>query len=217
MLLYPIPKVELSQNVSEFVNATCNVCGMEGQMDVEGGAPIRQTIVCPYCGSTNRERQIANVLLNSLRIGGMKLPCLATARWEEERVIFQEEEGNSLYEVLYLCKGYRSGDIEDFSGPLYDIVVSCDTLSREADPYREFDNIFRSLNSGGSFVFTVPFNHVAYLDDIHPGASVFSLEMTIKLAKMGFVVYMHRLWGSGGATTEGIYGPDAIVFEAFKP
>ena len=121
-----------------------------------------------------------------------------------------------------------------------DMVLSSDVLEHVADPYRAHEEIRRVLRSGGSHIFTVPFHQQLYLDEqrayvnehgdvvhlkepiyhsdpLRPTADVlvytiFSLEMLIRLRRMGFVTNLYRLH----SPRLGILGHNAIVFEAIK-
>jgi hypothetical protein len=88
-------------------------------------------------------------------------------------------------------------------------------------------------------VFTVPFHLTGHLDHVRARATeqgrpellaeplyhddplrdegvlvytIFGLEMLVRLAQIGFVTRLYRLW----QPWHGIVGPDAIVFDAVK-
>jgi SAM-dependent methyltransferase len=127
-----------------------------------------------------------------------------------------------------------------FADESIDMVLSSDVLEHVPDPYRAHEEIRRVLRPGGSHVFTVPFHQQLYLDQqrayvnehgdvvhleepvyhndpLRPSADVlvytiFSLEMLIRLRRMGFVTNLYRLH----SPRLGILGNNATVFEAIK-
>jgi SAM-dependent methyltransferase len=126
-----------------------------------------------------------------------------------------------------------------FSDASLDQVWSSDVLEHVPDPYRAQREVYRVLRPRGHHVFTVPFHPTGYLDDTRArlgddGAiellapplyhddpvgpdgvlvfTIFSLEMLVRLAEIGFVTRMYRLrepWS-------GIVGANAVVFDATK-
>ena len=95
------------------------------------------------------------------------------------------------------------------------------------------------LRPGGRHIFTVPFHQTQYLDDVlaEPGEggkprivkkalyhddplrrrgvlvyTIFSLEMLIRLRRIGFRTHMYRLY----RPLWGILGSNGLVFEAIK-
>ena len=121
-----------------------------------------------------------------------------------------------------------------------DMVMSSDVFEHVPDPYRAHEEVWRVLRPGGRHVFTVPFHQHLLLDDkrayldengqvvhleepiyhgdpVRPteGAlvyTIFSLEMLIKLGRLGFDTNLYRLH----SPRHGILGHNAIVFEAIK-
>jgi predicted SAM-dependent methyltransferase len=120
-----------------------------------------------------------------------------------------------------------------------DIVISSDVFEHIPDPYKGFAEIHRILKPGGRHIFTVPFygdryrdeirtviesdgsvNHLlppSYHDDpIRPEGIlvyvIFSMEMLMKLNDMGYQVKMYNMRNP----CQGIFGNNAIIFEAIK-
>jgi SAM-dependent methyltransferase len=121
-----------------------------------------------------------------------------------------------------------------------DMVLSSDVLEHVPDPYRAHEEVRRVLRPGGSHVFTVPFHQHLHLDDrraqvdehggvihlkeaiyhgdpVRPAEGVlvytiFSLEMLVRLRRLGFVTNLYRLHSA----RHGILGHNAVVFEAIK-
>lgn len=120
-----------------------------------------------------------------------------------------------------------------------DQVWSSDVLEHVPEPYQAHREIHRILRPGGHHVFTVPFHQTAYLDEVRARLddrgevehlaeplyhddpvgpegvlvyTIFSLEMLVRLAELGFATRMYRLW----APWRGIVGANALVFDAVK-
>jgi SAM-dependent methyltransferase len=120
-----------------------------------------------------------------------------------------------------------------------DLVISSDVIEHIAEPYRAYEEIHRILKTGGRHIFTVPFyqtefldedraiqednGHIVFLKDpMYHGDplckegslvyKIFSLEMLVKLRKIGFTTNVWHLYKPGC----GILGSNAVVFEAIK-
>jgi SAM-dependent methyltransferase len=127
-----------------------------------------------------------------------------------------------------------------FEDNRFDVILSSEVFEHIPDTYKAFREVYRVLKPGGRHIFTVPFDaqsftdvikairdedgNIQYLtepeyheDPIRPNGGVlvyqiFSLEMLIKLNKIGFVTKMHQLYNP----FTGILGDNAIVFESIK-
>ena len=127
-----------------------------------------------------------------------------------------------------------------FSDNQFDFVISTDVFEHVADPYIAHQEVYRVLKPGGRHIFTVPFYQADTLDErrasidskgeiiyhmeplyhidpIRPDGvlvfNIFSIEMLVKLAKIGFRTNMHHLY----RPSNGILGNNGTVFEAIKP
>lgn len=106
------------------------------------------------------------------------------------------------------------------------------------DPYKAFKELYRILKLGGVHIFTVSFYQTDYFDEkraeiidgeviyhmepiyhLDPLNSsgilvynIFSLEMLLKLAQLGFRTTMHKLYD----IRYGILGNNGLVFESKK-
>lgn len=126
-----------------------------------------------------------------------------------------------------------------FSDKQFDFVISTDVFEHIADPYIAHQEVYRVLKPGGRHIFTVPFYQTDILDEkraamdekgeiIHykeplyhidplraDGVlvfNIFSIEMLVKLSRIGFRTNMHHLY----RPSNGILGPNGLVFEAIK-
>jgi SAM-dependent methyltransferase len=121
-----------------------------------------------------------------------------------------------------------------------DLVLSSDVFEHIPDPYTAHAEVHRVLRPNGRHVFTVPFHQMEFLDDVRAhiddrgvlvldkeaiyhhdpirpseGAlvyTIFGLEMLVKLRRIGFLTNLYKLY----SPLHGIFGPNAIVFEAVK-
>lgn len=138
--------------------------------------------------------------------------------------------------------GVRHEDLQalSFADGSFDLVLSSDVMEHMPDPYRAHAEIFRVLRPGGRHILTVPFypweardevraklvdGEIKYFgeklyhgDPVRPGEgilvwTIFSLEMLVRLAEIGFKPSVWRL----NEPSHGIIGAGAIVFEALKP
>ncbi len=121
----------------------------------------------------------------------------------------------------------------------FDIVITTDVMEHVKDPYIAQKEIYRILKPGGRHIFTVPFYQTEILDETRAAQNqngetvynmepiyhvdplrqegilvynIFSIEMLVKLSKIGFRTNMHHLY----RPTNGIIGPNALVFESIK-
>jgi SAM-dependent methyltransferase len=145
------------------------------------------------------------------------------------------------YKSGEIVNGVRHEDLQQlsFENDSFDILISADVFEHIPDPYKAHTEIFRVLKPGGRHIFTVPFYQEQILDErraiineknevIHlkeplyhcdPLSSkgilvynIFSLEMLIKMAEIGFITNIYLL----KVPSAGIWGKNAVVFEAIK-
>ena len=140
-----------------------------------------------------------------------------------------------------MVEGKLHQDLMDlsFDNESMDLVISSDVFEHIPDPYRAHREVYRVLKGGGAHVFTVPFYQTEFVDEdrtitdirgntlfvkdpIYHGDpmrsegalvhKIFSLEMLVKLGKIGFRTNMYKIY----KPSSGIFGPNALVFEAIK-
>lgn len=160
----------------------CLVCGRPSVAEIRG-ANLRESCRCIRCGASNRQRQIAAVILAAA--GPPRPRSLVQFAAATPASIYNTEAGGALHGALstasrYRCSEYlspdtRGGAIVDgvehqdlcslsFPGGAVDLVVSGDVLEHVPDPYTAHREIRRVLRDGGRHVFTVPFDHRECLD-----------------------------------------------------
>jgi SAM-dependent methyltransferase len=168
-------------------DVTCPVCGMQKQTVRFVGSDLREEGKCSHCGSYNRLRQLADIILpEASRLTGHKLQALQDLVHTNLRILNTQCQG-VLHTVLkrapgYVCSEYINSDIpagqviehirhEDlqrttFKDEVFDLVVSTDLMSRIPRPYQGFHELRRILRPGGAHIFTVPFSPGDYHDQI---------------------------------------------------
>lgn len=127
-----------------------------------------------------------------------------------------------------------------FADERFDLVLSSDVMEHIADPYQAHREIYRILKKGGRHIFTAPFYQTRFQDEVrsqldekgnlvhfqdpwyhddpvrpNQGAVVFrifSMEMLVRLEEIGFHTRFYRTY----APWYGIFGPNGLVFEAYK-
>jgi len=126
-----------------------------------------------------------------------------------------------------------------FPNDQFDYVITTDVFEHISDPYLAHQEVYRVLKPGGRHIFTVPFYQTEiqdekrahidiegeiiydkqalyHIDPIRKDGilvyNIFSIEMLVKLSKLGFLINMYHLY----RPYYGFIGPNAIVFEAIK-
>jgi SAM-dependent methyltransferase len=158
----------------------CPVCGRRSLL-TWGRAALRETVLCFACGSYNRQRQVAAVVLAG-HPGCSSLQSLPAG----PRVL-NTESGGALHAALchlpgYVCSeyfgdGHASGDLVDgrlhqdlmatsFPDGSFDLVVSSDVFEHIPHPYAAHAEVFRILAPGGRHVMTAPFRPAGWRDEV---------------------------------------------------
>jgi len=175
------PNAVDAQTIGHDLSGTCPVCGREavffGFTD-----NVRESGFCSNCGSTNRQRQMAECVrqaydLNDL--GEFNLP--------DGFSIFKTESNGALHKRLegsrgYVCSEFFGPDVErgshvgsvmhqdlmalTFDDEQFDLVLSSDVFEHIPRPYDAHSEVLRVLKPSGRHIFTVPFAAGTDLDDI---------------------------------------------------
>jgi len=167
------------------------VCGSITEFIVQHDN-LRETCVCRGCGSFNRQRQIASVILHGQNSepGGSRFRSLKKLANQTNLFMYNTESRGAIHGVLKLNSRYISSE---FFGPTFQsgsfvggvmhqdlmtlslatesvaLVISSDVFEHIPDPYKAHEQVFRVLRPGGRHVFTVPFYQTECLDEVRSG------------------------------------------------
>lgn len=173
------------------VKAHCCICGSVGTLffdlpDVDltrhhGVGVLRETLSCKSCGSTNRQRTLAHVLISELQRrfacgGGTALGQLVPAAtqieiWDTDafspisarvRSVANITVSKYLPELPFgveMEPGVFNIDLQQisFEAGRFDIILSSDIMEHVRDDRAAHAEIFRCLRPGGAYIFTVPY------------------------------------------------------------
>lgn len=180
----------------------CQVCGRftPWRVTVDN---LRETGLCRWCKSVNRQRQIAYVVCRALSLArNRRFGSLAEIAQLDDLVVYNTECAAAIHDVLsrakhYYCSEYfgpehRSGDYVNgwlhqdlmsmsFGDSSIELIISGDVFEHIPDPYQAHREVYRVLKRGGRHVFTVPFDQAQYLDDVR--AKVDETGKTVMLAE----------------------------------
>lgn len=178
-------------NLIKFYYGYCNICGKIIRFSINS-ENLRENVICDSCKSTNRKRQIAEVILAYInRIYNKKFRKITDLeKINAQLFIYNTENNDPLHEKLFMCfagtnyyiysnyfgSDRKSGDFVNgilhqdltktsFEDDKFDIVITSDVLEHIPEPYSAFKEIYRILKKGGVHVFTVPFYHNEFLDE----------------------------------------------------
>jgi hypothetical protein len=190
--IYPIypGQPTLFEKVAVRLTATagfCLVCGRPA-LFTSWEQNLRESGICLFCKSKNRNRQMAYLLTRALNPQHanpftslralLKLPDLK---------IYNTEAAGPLHDWLarhpgYTCSEYfgpqhKSGEyihgirhenLErlSFADDSFDVVLSADVMEHVPCPYQGQAEIYRVLKPGGRHIFTVPFHQRDYFDEV---------------------------------------------------
>lgn len=165
----------------------CNICGRDTEFVVQS-ENLRETVLCQMCGSSNRQRQLASVILNWLNSNlRPRYLALQDVVEDSDMAIYNTEAGKAIHNIFknhpkYVCSEYFGPGVESgayFHGIMHqdlmtlslesesiDLVISSDVFEHIPDPYRGHQQIYRVLKKGGRHIFTVPFYQTECLDEI---------------------------------------------------
>jgi hypothetical protein len=164
---------------SFYTSGFCCVCGHEtnyltSYMYSTGPTPDgrempnwREHMQCGHCGLVNRMRAALNALhtlappTSESRV--YVTECLtSTYQWLHSR--YQHLQGSEYFgqdfEPGTMVDGIRHEDVMNmsFADASFDRILSFDVLEHVPDPAKAFREIYRVLDNGGVFLFSVPFS-----------------------------------------------------------
>ncbi|MGC3997199.1 MAG: class I SAM-dependent methyltransferase [Anaeromyxobacter sp.] len=154
----------------------CNVCSQATVFELESDN-LRETLACRRCGSFNRQRQLAAVLLEVAGLGAGAGVARLPRRWR----VWNLEARRALHQALaarlgqnhvaseFLDAALPSGAVRDgvlhvdaqrthFPDGAFEAVLSSDVLEHVPRPAAALAELYRVLAPGGHAIFTVPFH-----------------------------------------------------------
>jgi SAM-dependent methyltransferase len=170
--------------------ARCCVCGNTGTLlfgmpDIElcrhfGINVLRETLLCKFCGSTNRQRTLAHVLISVLHrqfacegaaLNGLTRRAEKVEIWDTDafgpigaRVgcVANVTRSKYLPQLPFGVEaepGVYNIDLQQASFPSnrFDVILTSDVMEHVRDDRRAHAEIFRCLRPGGAYLFTVPY------------------------------------------------------------
>jgi hypothetical protein len=209
MIIFPFPKREEDPyDYDEFVKGLCPICGNEATMEAVSGVSLRDSLVCEYCGSNVGDRLLAFNLIEQHKFGKGSA-FLAGGVWKEDRKVYVDAIGsisNSLDGLALTGELCEQPDDSVVFALFRDVFFTTD------EPYLVFEEIHKKLAPGGVALILLPFSKVLYEDS----EGFLSIEVVVKLSKIGLRTYIHDFGPLDGSRRSGIYG-DECVFEVVKP
>jgi SAM-dependent methyltransferase len=197
--IYPLihPKNSWLEEFAVTNTYTLGYCPICGQLTIflKFNENLRESGRCKVCHSTNRNRQMAVLLLGVIKEAkGLKFKSIKElikqANILEQLAdfkIYNTETTGCLHNLLkelpnytaseYLGTEYISGEVINgilhqdltnttFADYSFDVVLSSDVFEHIPNPYEGFQEIYRILKFGGRHIFTVPFYSDRYRDEV---------------------------------------------------
>ncbi len=206
----------------------CNICGCPTVFRVDD-PNFREHVVCRICGSRNRQRQIATLLLSYVTDASRRGSAWLSIRdIPRETIIWNAETTRTLHQrlALHLGKSYisseyidpllRSGEIRDgilhvdmqathFEDNSIDFILSSDVMEHVPHPRQALVETYRILRPGGCHIFTAPFYHHRFTN-----------ETRVRVDDGAVARYLRRPWyhddplRAGGALVYTIFAPELL-------
>lgn len=182
-LVFPLTKqycmtaLKLLTSVNHAIDIFCCVCGKFVSVSHNNPPNLRESLQCPECGATNRQRQIAYYICTKFNLHSL-------SELSDSLRVWNTESSRCFHEVLkdksgYVCSEYfggeeayingiRNEDIHKTSFPdnHFDLIITADLFEHLQRPYMAHMEVLRILKTSGLHVFTVPFNPAAFHDDV---------------------------------------------------
>jgi predicted SAM-dependent methyltransferase len=211
-----------------YVPGYCNICGHPTVFKVDH-PNFREHVVCRICGSRNRQRQIATLLLSYvIEGGGRASPWLSVRDIPRETIICNAETTRALHQRLalrlgknyisseYIDPSLRSGESRDgmlhvdmqathFADNSIDFILSSDVMEHVPHPLQALTETYRILKPGGCHIFTAPFYQHRFTN-----------EVRVSVDDRDGATYLRRPWyhddplRAGGALVYTIFAPELL-------
>lgn len=161
-----------------FINGFCAICGSESTFNTsfmysyestEDGKPIpnwREHLDCVQCGFTNRIRAAMHILYHQVRppsnaaiyITEQTTPLFKWLKKRHTKLVGSEYFGNAV-PLGSRKNGLRNEDLTalTFANESFDYILSFDVMEHVGDDIAAFQEVYRCLKPGGTFLFTAPF------------------------------------------------------------
>jgi len=227
--LWPYP-VNFELNLLErqasrlgYLPGYCVICGKATVFQID--TDLRERVPCLRCGSVNRQRQLASVLLEYARTTGTPRRPLSIGDISRDTTIWNAETTRALHHRLaqhlgsnYISSEYISPDLSSgtvvngvlhvdmqethFADDSLDFILSSDVLEHVPDPIRVFEESYRILKQGGCHIFTAPFYQHRFTN-----------ERRAVINAQGQLTHLLRPWYHG----DPIHDEGALVYNVFAP
>ncbi len=143
----------------------CRIC-RRPTLFVVTDSNLRENVICPFCRSFNRVRQLYAVFSLFEKSRDIRIWNMESSGSLHQRLL--ADYGNNYFYSAYFGEGIDSGRFVDgvrhedvrrtsFPNDYFDFVLSSDVLEHVPYPERAFHEISRILKPGGRLIFTVPF------------------------------------------------------------
>jgi SAM-dependent methyltransferase len=203
----------------------CCICGTLTLFRVDH-PNFREHVVCGRCGSRNRQRQVALVLLSCVAGGADKLSARSNIRdIPRQTVIWNAETTRALHQRLgahlgasYIASEYvdpalKSGEKRDgvlhvdmqhthFEDDSLDYILSSDVMEHVPLPLDALRETYRILKPGGCHIFTAPFYQHRFTN-----------ETRVAVDAEGRATHLRRPWYHD----DPIRPDGALVYTIFAP
>ncbi len=203
----------------------CVICGRLTVFTVDH-PNFREHVACKNCGSRNRQRQIASLLLSYVSEPAARPGVFASIKdIPKNTVIWNTETTRALHERLalhlgdnyisseYIDPSLKSGekrgatmhvDIQEthFDDGSLDFILSSDVLEHVPVPGKALKETYRILNPGGCHIFTAPFYHHRFTN-----------EKRALVSDEGITTYLRKPWYHD----DPMRAEGALVYTIFAP
>jgi SAM-dependent methyltransferase len=155
----------------------CNICGCQSEFIGKEDFSIRESL-CPSCGSTRRQSDLAGIILNTVLPDTGK-PLRRAAADLAHLSIYEAQASGLLHDALcglpyYVCSeffdtvpagqrdpaGILCQDLQHLTFPsdYFDLIITQDVFEHIRQPEKAFSEIYRVLKPGGFHIFTIPYH-----------------------------------------------------------